>query len=404
MRGAKSAFLAALAALAFSTTGRAQDDPLPQSVARPYVAYEAAMEAGDEAAALSEAWQAWQAAEDENIARNLIGVLAANYADLAYAAEDYEAASDAWREAARIGDRDANTRASERARRWYMAALSEFSGGNRGRARSYADRAIDRIEDAGGTVSAELRAQAYFLYTRAAIATGAWSRIEDRAALAIAAFEEMEAGASPAYAYCHYMLGLSRFFWGEEEASVMPFHMAGNMFLSLGEDWEADAQSSAYWFQLVTSGYDDAQKAELHAGISASPYPETLTRVVERTSDTAALYDTDAQPADRDVPRYPRGAEAAGVEGVTLVRFDVTESGETENVEVVAAAPPQIFDEASVEAIETWRYEPAVRDGRAVRRSGMLNEFRFSMCEGRWSECRRRAREAERQLDERDGH
>ncbi|MEA1941506.1 MAG: energy transducer TonB [Pseudomonadota bacterium] len=391
-----------LAAMLVNSAARAQEDPLPQSVARPYVAYEAALEAGDRSAAMEAARQAWQAAEDERIARSLIGVLAANYADLAFAEADFEAASDAWQEAARIGDRDPATDGPERVRRWYMAALSEFSGGDTWRARSHANRAAARIDDAGGRVPAELRSQVYFLYTRAAVQTGAWGRLEDRAERAVAAFEEMGAEPGPAYAYSYYMLGLSRFFWGEEEASVLPFHMAGHMYAALGERWASDAQSSAYWVRLVTSDYSDADKAALNEAISATPYPDLLSRIIERTSETEALFDTDADPVDRDIPRYPRGAEAAGIEGVTLVRFDVSEEGGTENVEVVAAAPPQIFDEATVEAVEDWQYDPALRDSRAVRRPGVITEFRFSMCDGMPLTCARRARQAEADLDERD--
>ncbi len=397
--------LAALAAAALiSAPAWSQDDPLPQSVASPYLEYEVALEAGDGPAAMAAARQAWQAAERARIDRSLLGILAANYGDVAYAEGEYEAADEAWLEAARIGDNDPHTDAVERSRRWYMAGLSAFADNSRGRARNFAGRAADRVEAADVPVPANLRAEIYFLYTRAAVSTGAWWRLESSAGNAIEAFEELGADANAMYAYCYYMLGLSRYFWGEREDSVMPFHMAGSMYASLGERFRGDAQSSAYWFSLVTNGYDDVQKADLHARIAATAYPEMLSRTFERNTDTAEHYDTDAQPVRREIPDYPRGALMANLDGVALVRFDVNEDGRTENAEVVASAPPQIFDEAAVEAVEDWRYDPAVIDGEIVRRTGVLTEFRFSVCQETRSECRRQAREEEQELLERDSH
>ncbi len=54
--------------------------------------------------------------------------------------------------------------------------------------------------------------------------------------------------------------------------------------------------------------------------------------------------------------------------------------------------------------MEDWRYDPAVIDGEIVRRTGVLTEFRFSVCQDTRSECRRQAREEEQELLERDSH
>lgn len=57
-------------------------------------------------------------------------------------------------------------------------------------------------------------------------------------------------------------------------------------------------------------------------------------------------------------PEYPRGAERRELEGYVTVRYNVTETGEVANVEVVEQTPEGIFDRAVLRALEDWRYAP----------------------------------------------
>ncbi|GGE29953.1 hypothetical protein GCM10011367_00300 [Marinicauda pacifica] len=57
-------------------------------------------------------------------------------------------------------------------------------------------------------------------------------------------------------------------------------------------------------------------------------------------------------------PEYPRGAERRELEGYVTVRYNVTETGEVANVEVVEQTPEGIFDRAVLRALEDWRYVP----------------------------------------------
>ena len=79
------------------------------------------------------------------------------------------------------------------------------------------------------------------------------------------------------------------------------------------------------------------------------------------------------------MPRYPDDAARSDLNGVVYVRFDVTAGGRTDDIEVIGAFPPGVFDRASIDAVRVWRYQPATRDGEAVRREGVETRFDYVM-------------------------
>ena len=72
-------------------------------------------------------------------------------------------------------------------------------------------------------------------------------------------------------------------------------------------------------------------------------------------------------------------AAYSDLDGVVYVTFAVTEEGRTDAIEVTGSFPPGIFDQASINAVEDWTYEPATREGVPVRREGVETRFDFRM-------------------------
>ena len=62
-------------------------------------------------------------------------------------------------------------------------------------------------------------------------------------------------------------------------------------------------------------------------------------------------------------PTYPHKALAEGLSGSVTVDFMVDVKGEPTELRVVAADPPGIFDQAALEALKHWRYEPFRLEG-----------------------------------------
>ena len=63
---------------------------------------------------------------------------------------------------------------------------------------------------------------------------------------------------------------------------------------------------------------------------------------------------------------FPAAAAAQHSEGYVRVSYDVTVDGTVENPQVVESVPAGVFDEAALAAVRTWRFQPAVQNGKPV--------------------------------------
>jgi protein TonB len=93
----------------------------------------------------------------------------------------------------------------------------------------------------------------------------------------------------------------------------------------------------------------------------------------------SAASDRDVVPLVRINPDYPQRALSRGIEGWVQVQFTITETGSVADAKVVAADPPNIFDDAAIKAILRWRYNPMVQDGKPMARPGMQTILRFNL-------------------------
>ncbi|MBT2145611.1 MULTISPECIES: energy transducer TonB [unclassified Rhodanobacter] len=64
--------------------------------------------------------------------------------------------------------------------------------------------------------------------------------------------------------------------------------------------------------------------------------------------------------------RYPTAAMRARQEGWVVVSFTVDPDGKTSDVKVVESQPRHVFDRAAIDAVERYRFNPAMKDGTAV--------------------------------------
>lgn len=80
--------------------------------------------------------------------------------------------------------------------------------------------------------------------------------------------------------------------------------------------------------------------------------------------------DGDAVPLVRVPPQYPARAMARGLEGRVLIEFTISQVGTVEDAHVVAFEPISVFNEAALEAVRQWRYEPKRVNGKTVAQRG----------------------------------
>jgi protein TonB len=66
-------------------------------------------------------------------------------------------------------------------------------------------------------------------------------------------------------------------------------------------------------------------------------------------------------------PVYPMRARRRGIEGWVKVSFIVDESGYVQDISIIAAEPPGIFDQSVLRCVSGWRFKPGTVEGTPVR-------------------------------------
>ena len=88
---------------------------------------------------------------------------------------------------------------------------------------------------------------------------------------------------------------------------------------------------------------------------------------------------TEVTPIFRINPSYPRQAALKQIEGFVILQFDITESGETDNISILQASPPQIFNSSSIQALKRWKYKPKMEEGKPVRQNDIKVQLDFKL-------------------------
>jgi protein TonB len=92
-----------------------------------------------------------------------------------------------------------------------------------------------------------------------------------------------------------------------------------------------------------------------------------------------ASADGDAVPMVRVPPQYPERALQRGIEGRVLVEFTITKSGSVKDAKVVAYEPSTIFNKAAIKAVEQWKYNPKIVNGKPVEQPGVRIAIPFKL-------------------------
>jgi TonB family protein len=77
-------------------------------------------------------------------------------------------------------------------------------------------------------------------------------------------------------------------------------------------------------------------------------------------------------------PAYPREAERLGLSGWVDVEFTIATNGTTQDLVVRNAEPLRTFDQAAIDAVKRWRFEPVMRGGAAVEQRAAVR-IRFEL-------------------------
>ncbi|MDG1417120.1 MAG: energy transducer TonB [Maricaulis sp.] len=378
--------LSGLAALLVYFSGTAAAQNLPERVATAYQAYVAAMAAEDFEAAETAAREAWQAARRSRVDREIIGDLASNYGAVALQLLHYDNAEEGWEAAAELGER-ARIDPLELAWRWHNAALGAYANsyGSYRDARAFSRKATDallQVREADLHTSPQV-GEIYFWRAKLVASTGNYEASYSHARQAIEAFERAGREPDALYADAYSVRGLGALGRARWNDATFYFHMSRDINSTLdgreSRALRADALTSYAGVQASEPGdhgYDHLLDASaLHARL----FPEGEIAAADRPVPPGFV---DAEPLVRVNPTYPPNmlqVGRVGRQGVVIVQFDVSETGHTENITILAEVPGRSFGAVVRQAIASWTYTPATIEGVAVRREGVVTHMIFAM-------------------------
>lgn len=125
----------------------------------------------------------------------------------------------------------------------------------------------------------------------------------------------------------------------------------------------------------------EQQKAELAAAqekaqqARATPSAGQQASTVQGAANTTATTSADAGAGGQTSgaillkavgARYPTAAMRARQQGWVVVSFTVDPDGGTSDIKVIEAQPRRVFDRAAMDAVERYKFTPAMKDGVAV--------------------------------------
>lgn len=76
---------------------------------------------------------------------------------------------------------------------------------------------------------------------------------------------------------------------------------------------------------------------------------------------------------------YPPAALEQGIEGFVTVRYDVDIAGQVVAAEVVDSVPAGVFDQAALDAVRSWRFNPPVTNGVKQPAQGLESTLTFKL-------------------------
>ena len=96
-------------------------------------------------------------------------------------------------------------------------------------------------------------------------------------------------------------------------------------------------------------------------------------------AQNASVMINDIAPSKRVEPLYPTAAAENGQEGSVILKFDITASGTTDNIEIVQSFPAGVFDQSAINALKQWEYKSHIENGYRQRISGAFVQLDYRL-------------------------
>ena len=101
--------------------------------------------------------------------------------------------------------------------------------------------------------------------------------------------------------------------------------------------------------------------------VSESAEPETASLATGPTKPQMVPVSTLTR-VNYVAPKYPRSAQRRNITGSVDIAFTVQRNGAVADIDVMESTPGTIFDEVAINAVEQWRFEPAIENGQPIEK------------------------------------
>jgi TonB family protein len=353
--GIPAAMRACAAALVLVCAARAVAQEAPPQYLVAYRAYNAALEAGEHAAAVGHARSAWDAAEQELGDHRLTAILAFNYGRLVL-----------------FDDAEGAQVALQRARGLLEAGIADLAPGETQLYARYADfaadgptwREADRLREAllafpldAPNPDASL-APMWLRLATYDTAEERFHKAKESAVMAERAILAVNPGWKEALAQAILLQGIAHLVsYPREVEDVQAAHNDIVRALKLFEPQD-DIDSFDPLFAQVLA-WTAAANAALHA-LGNEDYPDHEGTDLERREDLPVFRfragtDCPTLEWERVAPDYPRRALREGYIGAALIGYRLAADGTVQDARVLAEVPRETFGETALEAVQQWR-------------------------------------------------
>jgi len=128
---------------------------------------------------------------------------------------------------------------------------------------------------------------------------------------------------------------------------------------------------------------NDAAKADVERLIALdrlhkNETPYLRAKLTELSERSDVNFDRQAQPLIRIPPIMSQGALRSDKSGHCKLEFDVSAIGVPENIRV-GYCTDDVFRETSIDSVEKWKYNPAIRNGEAVARKNVVTNIQYKI-------------------------
>ncbi len=132
--------------------------------------------------------------------------------------------------------------------------------------------------------------------------------------------------------------------------------------------------------ELAAAQASAAKAADIPAaaGVAAAAAPVSAAPAAAAPAATGFVSASELNRTRYTQPQYPASARERGIEGWVDVQFLVKKDGSLGDVAVVGAEPVGVFEQAALDAVRRWRYQPILRDGQPSEQRARIR-LRFAV-------------------------